>query len=255
MKFLLVPEEKCVYLPDLKAANLFLQPDIPVNTEIYHNLLKVGFRRSGDFIYRPYCNNCRACISVRIPVAEFKPNRSQKRVLAANTEITVDEKPADLTDEQFALYENYINERHVGSSMSEPDPIKTEDFFTSFWCDTRFFEFRLKGKLVMVAVVDQFKDSLSAVYTYFDPTLKKQSLGVYGVLWEIEYCKSVGFDYLHLGFWVDNCQKMSYKVNYRPVDLLVGDDSWLRLNKGETFDKSQLLDTEFDKQLSVTKIE
>jgi len=246
LKFLLVPEASCVYLPDRNAANLFLQPDAPIDTALYAHLINFGFRRSGDFVYRPYCGRCRSCIPVRIPVHDFKPNRTQNRVKKMNAQLTVEEQPMVLTDEQFDLYARYVNSRHEGSSMAAPDLTKTEDFFTSFWCNTRFFEFRENGELIMVAIVDQFSDSFSAVYTFFEPNLHKRSLGVYGILWEIEKCKTMGFPYLHLGFWVNHCQKMHYKNQYRPLELLIGDQQWHRLEKNDTFSESTLQPTRFD---------
>ena len=243
---MLVPEESCVYLPDRNASNLFLQPEAPIDTALYAHLINFGFRRSGNFIYRPYCGRCRACIPVRIPVNEFKPNRTQTRVKKMNAHLAVEEQPMNLTDEQFELYFRYVSSRHEGSSMAAPDPIKTEDFFSSFWCNTRFFEFRENGELVMMTVVDQFADSFSAVYTFFDPALHKRSLGVYGILWEIEQCQKMNFAYLHLGFWVNQCQKMQYKDQYRPLELLVGDNQWHRLEKGQVFSDTLLQSTRFD---------
>ncbi len=214
--FLSTPHE-CSYLEDEVATTLLVDPRIQVAPEQYDSLVKRGFRRSGTLVYRPHCPNCQACVPVRIPVRAFKPNRAQRRTIKRNSDIIVSEHAPALDDEHFDLYRRYQSARHTGGSMDDPDPAKFEDFLVSTDMDTVFLDMRLDGKLACVAVIDKLVDGLSAIYTFFDPELSARGLGSFAILWEIEAARSNALDWLYLGYWIEECDKMSYKTTYKPI--------------------------------------
>lgn len=215
--FLSLPHE-CSYLPEQDATTLFLDPSVQLESDQYARFLQKGFRRSGDLVYRPYCSNCKSCIPVRVPVDRFKPNRSQRRTWSKNQDLNIIELEAEFNKEHFALYELYQNTRHRGGGMDQPSPGKYMEFLVSRQTKTRFVEFRLEQELIAVAVMDVLPDSLSAVYTFFDPKHSARSLGVFAVIWEIKQALSRGLSWVYLGYWINQCQKMSYKAQYQPLE-------------------------------------
>lgn len=218
------PPHECSYLPDRQATTVFIDPYFPKDKTLHGTLLQRGFRRSGDYVYRPICKHCQACIPVRIPVHTFKPRRSQKRVWKKNQDLTVIETSCDFQQIHFDLYRRYLASRHKGGNMENPTPQDYMDFLTSPWSETVFFEFRLQQQLLGIAVVDPTEDALSAVYTFFDPDYSERSLGVYAILWEIELAKQLDLDWLYLGFWIGECRKMAYKIDYQPLEFYDGEE-------------------------------
>ena len=140
---------------------------------------------------------------------------------------------AEFSDEYFELYSRYLNSRHTGSSMANPTKEEFEHFLYCDWCDTQFLELRLDKKLVAIAVTDIVSDGLSAVYSFFDPDMQKRSLGTYCILSQIEYAKNLGRNYLYLGYWIENHEKMHYKTNFKPLQTYI-DDSWQVTTPDET---------------------
>ncbi len=209
----------CSYLEGQEATTLFVDPRQRVDQKLYSRLSALGFRRSGNHIYRPHCAHCNACIPSRIPVAEFEPRRGQKRVWQRNRDLQVIHTDDISDDEAFDLYHRYITHRHADGDMYPPDREQYLAFLSSVWDCTLYFRFYDKGMLVAVAVVDKLEDSYSAIYTFFAPQADRRSLGVYAVLWEIEQARELGLDYLYLGYWIRDCQKMSYKSEYRPLQV------------------------------------
>jgi arginine-tRNA-protein transferase len=229
--FRLTPEHECSYLDDRQAITLFVDPDYPVVMQQYSALAKLGFRRSGANIYRPHCTNCGLCIPVRVPVDEFKPNRSQRRNKILNKDLVISIKDAVFSDEHYDLYRRYMKDRHAGGGMDNDEPDNYETLIKADWSLSKFLEFRLKDKLMMVAVMDCFDDGVSAVYTFFDPEYSNRGLGVFGVLSEIDYVQSLKLDWLYLGYWNPKTNKMSYKSNYQPMEFFDGQDwQWLKKN-------------------------
>lgn len=215
-------EYPCGYLKNHIARSAFVHPSEAINNALYSDLIALGFRRSGDNVYRPSCTSCNACIPTRLKVSEFMPNRSQKRCIARNQKTEVVIKP-DLFDAgQFALYKRYLASRHNEHGNLELEADDFMGFLGSHWCHTHFVEFRNEGALFAVAVVDQVENGLSAVYTFFDPDFSDYSPGVYAVLWQIEHARQLKLDWLYLGFWIKQCQKMAYKSNYQPLQLFDG---------------------------------
>jgi len=210
----------CSYLDGRMSTILFVDPQRVLNEGEYGAFVRQGFRRSGDLVYRPHCQGCSACVAVRVPVREFAPARGQRRVWTRNRDIEVVQQPARFEPAHFELYRRYQAGRHPDSGMNDADPQKYLGFLASRQVDTAFFELRLDGRLLGVAVADMLADGLSAVYTFYDPDLPQRALGVYAVLWEIAETARRGLDYLYLGYWIAESPKMSYKINYQPVEAL-----------------------------------
>lgn len=223
--FLSLPHA-CSYLPNHEATTLFIDPNGPELHSSYCLLIRKGFRRSGKLVYRPHCSQCAECISVRIPVNEFQPRRTQRRIKQRNHDLVITETMPRFSEEHFALYKKYQHARHAGESMDNGDPAAYQDFLVSSPADTRFLEFRAgDGKLMAVAVFDVVDDGLSAVYTFFDPGVPRRGLGILAILQEIEITRYLGLSHLYLGFWIAGCRKMAYKGNYRPLQGYI-DDEW-----------------------------
>lgn len=214
------PPHPCGYLPGMIACNVFVDPDVAMNPAAYSSLLSQGFRRSGAHVYRPWCDTCQACVPARIPVDDFKAGRSQRRARQENRGLEVRSVPAGFDPEHYALYQAYTRARHEDGEMADATIAEYEDFLVAPWCDTRFLEFRLEGRVVAVAVTDVLDDALSAVYTFYDPALQQRSLGVNAILHQIDLARSEGLTWLYLGYWIGNSRKMSYKGRYRPLELL-----------------------------------
>lgn len=219
-------ESPCGYYDDRVSRNLVPDPQVAMTMPIYNSLIQHGFRRSGSHCYRPYCKDCSACVACRIRVADFKPDRSQRRCLKANTDLKMIEVPAGFDEEYFSLYQRYVNSRHSDGSMANPDRNAFSDFLYSRWSDTRFLCFYLSGKLVAVAVTDMVADGVSAVYSFFDPDLEKRSLGTWCILQQVEQVKSLGLDYVYLGYWIDGHPKMHYKTRFSPLELYREERWW-----------------------------
>lgn len=215
-------EHPCGYWKERLARDLIIDPTDPHLAAVYPQALAMGFRRSGGHVYRPYCAGCRACVSVRIPVERFVPNRAQKRCLARNADLELRHAPPLRTDENFALYRRYLDTRHAGGGMDDPAPENFDAFLACRWSPTEFMEFRLDGELVALAVTDVVPDGLSAVYTFFEPTLAARSLGTYAILRQVERARRERRGYVYLGFWLDGHPKMTYKRAYQPLEFLDG---------------------------------
>jgi len=218
-------DHACGYWPERTARDLLLDPREPSLPSLYGQMLALGFRRSGGNVYRPRCSGCRACTPLRLPVAEFRASRSQRRCLARNADLQWQDTPAGYSDERFALYRRYLGSRHAGGGMDQASRFDFEQFLRSDWSPTRFLEARLDGELVAVAVTDVVDEALSAVYTFFDPGLAGRSLGTCAVLQQIERARMTGRGHLYLGFWLEGHPKMHYKSQFRPAEVLL-DGRW-----------------------------
>jgi len=209
----------CSYLEGEEAVTLFADPEAQMTPQLYSALSDLGFRRSGEYVYAPRCPRCSACLPVRVPVAAFAPDRSQRRNWKRNQDLEVAVLPGEFRDSHFALYQRYIHSRHPDGSMASPDKEQYKRFFGSSWGDTRYVEFSLDGRPLAVAVTDVLANGLSAVYTFFDPAEQQRGLGVFAVLWLIEEAKRRGLPYLYLGYLIHDSPKMAYKVRYRPQEF------------------------------------
>lgn len=229
LKLFATQPHPCSYLEDQEATTLFVDPDAPIDRNVYSQLSQLGFRRSGSHLYRPQCGLCQACVSCRIPVNLFRPSRSQRRCWQRNQDLTISTVSNISTMEHYHLYADYITHRHNDGDMYPPSQAQYDAFLTSEWGVTQYLEFRLKGRLVGVAVCDQLEDGLSAVYTFYDAQNSYRSLGVFAILAQIEKARTLGLNNLYLGYWIKQCEKMRYKIQYRPLELLIN-RRWMRLN-------------------------
>ena len=221
-------EFPCAYLPEKTAAMYALDPRVRLNQTLYSQLIRSGFRRSGDQVYIPHCRSCQACIPLRIPVDRFQPSRSQRRVWHRNQDLQVHVSNAGYSDEQFDLFRRYVDDKHRDGGMDNPRVEDYLGFLLADGIDTRFVEFRYRQRLAAVAITDLLDDGLSAVYTFYDMGLARRSLGVFTLLWQIEHCRELGLERLYLGYWIEACRKMRYKQYYRPCQILTA-DGWQTL--------------------------
>jgi len=221
LKFYATQAHPCSYLPTEQATTLFLDPSQPMDAQVYAELSEVGFRRSGDHLYRPHCQNCSACVPARLPAADFTPNRQQRRIRSRNADLQVQAARPTFSEEYYDLYARYIEQRHADGDMYPPNREQFSTFLVRDLPFSRFYEFRLNGRLLAVAVTDVLPNGLSAVYTFYDPDEEHRSLGRYAILWQIDETARLGLHALYLGYWIKNCRKMNYKTQYRPIELFV----------------------------------
>jgi len=221
------PIHTCGYLPEQQATIKFIPLDQVTNQALFTQLNAAGYRRSGDFIYRPSCIHCKACTPIRIKVSDFKRSKSQKRCWNKNKDIIVTKQKSEFTKEHYALYHHYIHTRHATGGMFPPSKEQFTDFLCegNKWCS--FFEFRLlDNTLVAVSVVDHLTHGIAPIYTFFSPTFSHRSLGSFCILWLIDYSNQHSLDYIYLGYWIKKCDKMSYKCKFCPYELLK-DGKWV----------------------------
>lgn len=221
----------CSYLPGRQARSQVAIPANAIDSFVYSQLVNIGFRRSGLYVYRPYCDTCRACVPVRLAVNDFVPNRSQRRAWAKHGELSSRLLPLQYREEHYALYRRYQAARHAGGGMADDDPAQYAEFILKSGVESWLAEFREGDVLKMVSLIDRLADGLSAVYTFYDPDEVKASYGVFNVLWQIELARRLGLKYLYLGYWIRDCRKMSYKASYRPLEALV-DGVWQPFEPG-----------------------
>ena len=204
----------CAYLEGNVARNTVIDPDFDMTSPLYSELINTGFRRSGNQIYRPQCLPCKECISTRIPVNQFRFSKSQRRNFKKNSDLNIVINTGHYKSDYQALYHEYLQSRHDSS-----DSANVQEFFEAEWCQVHYVEFHDKEKLLAVAVIDILDDEISAVYTFYSPKQGAQrGLGVFALLWQIEYAKSINKHYVYPGYWIEHCDKMNYKSNFRPLE-------------------------------------
>jgi arginine-tRNA-protein transferase len=236
LQLYLTGEHECSYIDGLRARTLFVDPLAHIDAARAEWLQQIGFRRSGQHFYRPACRGCQRCVPVRIPVDQFRPNRSQRRNLRRNDhDVTIVTRPAELDLEHYALYERYLLQRHGDGDMADDVGVDTyARFLLAPWGgETRFIEMRCRGRLLGVAVTDCFTDGLSAVYTFFDPDCADRALGTYAVLSQIREAARMRLRYVYLGYWIADSRKMSYKDRFRPLQAWNG-HVWQPFARGES---------------------
>lgn len=214
------PEHPCPYLEDESAVSIFIEPKNGKSPALYSRLSQVGVRRSGEYLYYPQCPNCSACESARVVVKDFKANSTQKRNWRRNKDLKIKTKEVEFNQLHFDLYSRYLEARHPGGGMSDPTEESYMQFISSSWSRTQLLEVWLASELIAVAVIDLLDDGLSSVYTFFDPEYSSRSLGRYCILATIELARERKLDWVYLGFWVSDSQKMRYKQEYTPQQRL-----------------------------------
>ena len=228
-KFGISKEFPCSYLSN-KQERLLISVDPQLNTtEGYSWLMSQGFRRSGDQVYRPHCVNCNACQSIRLPVDNFKPSKSQKRLFKKNQHFTL-KVSSQQQDNYYPLYEQYINSIHSDGAMFPANYEQYQSFLANYLTKQYFIETWHNEILICVAVTDDLPDALSAVYTFYHPDYKKSALGLYSILKQIEFSQELNKEFLYLGYQIDECNKMNYKNRYFPYQILK-DEEWHLINK------------------------
>jgi arginyl-tRNA--protein-N-Asp/Glu arginylyltransferase len=229
----------CSYLPDRMARSQVATPSHMIDGPVYSELVKAGFRRSGSFTYRPYCDLCRACTPVRVVIEEFKPNRTQRRIGKNHAALKAEMFDLKYYPEHYALYLRYQSTRHSGGGMDQDSREQYRHFLLQSNVDTRLIEFRDNGVLRMVSIVDKLQDGLSSVYTFFDPETHGTSFGIYNILWQISLCAKLDLPFLYLGYWIAQSRKMAYKINFQPLQRLT-DGRWQPAPRTQATTQNQL---------------
>jgi arginine-tRNA-protein transferase len=218
-----LPEHPCSYRPERMAqTRVVWVQEMP--GAVYHRFMDAGFRRSGKLVYQPVCAGCRACLPIRVPVATFSPDKSQRRCARRNEDLTVTSGPPRATDENFELYSRYVRQWHGGEVDSRSG---FEAFLYESPVRTLEFSYRDRaGRLLAVGICDVCPQALSSVYFYFDPAEARRGLGTFGAMCEIAFARNQRIPYYYLGYWIDQCASMEYKKAFGPNEILHPDNVW-----------------------------
>ncbi len=233
-QFFLTPGGACPYLPGKTERKVFARLVGPQAVQLNDALTHSGFRRSQMIAYRPACDGCTACVSVRVVVQEFEAGRTMRRIARLNADLVRTVVPAEATREQFSLLQSYLANRHAGGGMSDMGLFDYVAMVEETPVETMLVEYRLRepnggaGRLIACSLCDVLQDGLSMVYSFFDPELMRRSLGTYMILDHVNATKERGLPYVYLGYWVRGSNKMDYKARFKPLEAL-GSSGWKRM--------------------------
>lgn len=222
----------CPYLPGRTERKIVTELSGTEAEALHERLSRAGFRRSHNIAYAPVCPGCQACVPIRVVSEDFTPDRTQRRILRANADLSVSEMPARATAEQFTLFQRYQKNRHADGDMAAMGYYDYRAMIEDTPISTGILEFRnAQDRLLGACLTDWLADGLSAVYSFFDTDEDKRSLGTFAVLWLIGRARSLGLPYVYLGYWVPESRKMAYKARFRPSEILMS-GAWHRLDDG-----------------------
>lgn len=237
-QFYLTAPSPCPYLPRREERKVFTHLIGKRATALNDTLTQSGFRRSQTIAYRPACESCRACVSVRVKAGEFVPSKSFRRVVERNRDVTATVVRAEPTSEQYALFRSYLDARHADGGMADMSVLDYSMMIEDSHVETRLVEYRIgrtsmsPGRLVAVCLTDLLADGLSMVYSFYDPSTNGRSLGTAMILDHIERARRLGLPHLYLGYWVKGSKKMAYKARFLPQERL-GMSGWDRVDADE----------------------
>lgn len=227
LRFFLTAPSPCPYVPGKRERKVFTGLD-GLDAEALHDVLThAGFRRSQNIAYRPSCDACEACVSARVPAERFEFTRRWRKIMAKNADLSRSLRRAEATEEQFWLLRRYLNSRHANGGMADMTMGDYAAMVEETAVRTHIVEYRYtggpkRGDLAAGALVDVLGDGLSLVYSFFDPDEPKRSLGIYTILDHIQQARAAGYPHVYLGYWIPGSDKMDYKADFRPLELLLG---------------------------------
>jgi len=233
LQFYATAPYECSYLAHHQARSQVATPTHLIHADVYGELVASGFRRSGLYTYRPYCDGCKACIACRVDIERFKPKRFQQRAFKKHQDLEVKIGHLEFFQEHYDLYMSYQHDRHLHGGMDGDDQDQYKQFLLQSKVNSRLIEFRdgphgeEPGKLRIVSIIDVVQSGLSSVYTFFDTSHQSASYGTYAIMWQIEQTRKLQLPYLYLGYYIKESPKMSYKAQFEPLEVLV-DDVWQR---------------------------
>jgi arginine-tRNA-protein transferase len=239
-QFFLTAPSPCPYLEGKFERKVFTHLVGDRAPEMNDLLTQGGFRRSQNIAYRPACDGCLACVSVRILAGEFEPSRNMKRVLHRNSDLIGAVHDAEPSTEQYSLFRSYLDARHRRGGMSDMTVLDYAMMVEDTHVNTKIIEYRRRGPdsfitgrgqgpLLAVALTDTMADGLSMVYSYYDPDIEDRSLGTFMILDHIQRARAAGLPHVYLGYWVNGSRKMAYKVRFKPQEHL-GPRGWERVD-------------------------
>jgi arginine-tRNA-protein transferase len=236
-QFYLTAPSPCPYLPGQQERKIFTHLVGKRAASLNDLLTQTGFRRSQTIAYRPACESCRACVSVRVLVDDFRPNKSQRRTLRANGDLVGTPIPPKPTSDHFALFRAYLDARHPEGGMADMSSLDFAMMVEDTHIDTQLIEYRARepdgrrpGPLHAVCLTDRLADGLSLVYSFYAPHHPRRSLGAFVILDHIAKARALGLPHVYLGYWVEGSRKMGYKAAYLPQERL-GLHGWNRVER------------------------
>ena len=232
-QFFITAPAPCPYLAGRVERKVFTHLIGAEARQLNTQLSQAGFRRSQNIAYRPACDGCAACVSVRVCVRQFEPSQSMRKIARRNADLRSEVRPAKAASEQYSLFRAYIDERHADGGMADMTVLDFAAMVDDSFVDSRMIEYRLRAEngstqLIACVLTDVLNDGLSMIYSFYDPEFASRSLGTFMILDHIERARKLSLPYLYLGYWVKGSRKMNYKSRFLPQERLTA-EGWLRV--------------------------